>query len=272
MHPLIISATELNQLIDSENNQELLLLDLSAHEVYQQGTIPGAVYMDYASIVAGIQPFLHKLPSAAKFAQSLAKVGYKDSMHIVAFDDEFGLKAARLYWTLSMAGLSNFSMLNGGLGAWLESGYQLGTDAKVSAASTIMDLSWVGSFLADAKQIEASLPEQNMFIWDARSYPEWSGEECYAERAGRIPGAQHLDWKSFLDEKGRILSKEELTKILHNFLDGNNKEVVAYCQGHRRAAMAFLISAYIGMTIKTYDGSWMEWGNTQSLPIESGND
>lgn len=277
MHPLIITATDLNQILQDTNdtNQgEVLVLDLSDNEVYKEGTIPNAVYFDYATIVSGEPPFPHKLPTADKFARALAAVGYTENKHIVAFDEEFGLKAARLYWTLRMAGMNNFSLLSGGLSAWLEAGYQQVPGNATAAPSELMNLAWAedeNSYLASAVKINASLANQDMFIWDARSYPEWTGEEAYADRGGRIPGSQHLEWKSFLDEKGRILSKDELTKILNDFMTDNKKPVVAYCQAHRRSAMAFLISSYVGINIKGYDGSWMEWGNTPSLPLESGN-
>ena len=276
MHSLIINANELNQLIQNkEQTEEILLLDLSDRDTYEHGTIPSAVYLDYATIVSGTPPFAHKLPAANKFSESLAAVGYKSSMHIVAFDDEFGLKAARLYWTLRMAGIENFSLLNGGVNAWVESGYtkvSVAPDSVSVAASEPLNLSWNSPYLATAEQIKSCLGNKDVFLWDARSYGEWSGEECYADRAGRIPGALHLEWKAFIDEKGRILAKEQLESILHNFLGDNQKEVITYCQAHRRSSMTFLIASYLGVSVKGYDGSWMEWGNTPSLPLESGHD
>ncbi len=275
MKSLIIKAAELDKLLKDSKQGEVLLLDLSDNETYKEGSIPNAIYFDYAGLISGEPPFPHKLPTADKFAKALAAVGYDKSQHIVAFDDEFGLKAARLYWTLRMAGLDNFSLLNGGLSAWLAAGYQQAPGTSAATPAAVMDLAWSdddSSYLASAEQINSSLANEDMFIWDARSYPEWTGEERYAERGGRIPTAQHLEWKRFLHDSGELYGKEELTKMLKNFLGDNKKTIVAYCQAHRRSAMAFLISAYVGISIKGYDGSWMEWGNTPSLPLESGND
>ena len=274
MLSLVISANELNKSLQGKNS--LLILDLSDIDTYMRATVPGARHFPYVNLISGEPPYNEKLPKAEKFSAALASVGYKEGDRIVAFDDEFGLKAARLYWTMCMAELDGFSYLNGGLNAWLEEGCssEEGIDGTKIRASLPLPLKWSGDYLATKEEINSSL--KKMFLWDTRSYKEWVGENesgtASNTRSGRIPGSHQLDWISFLDEKGRIISKAKAKKLLEDFLGGNKLPIVAYCRTHRRSAIAFLIADYLGVQIKGYDGSWMEWGAIHSLPLETGDD
>ena len=278
---LIVTPQEL---IELKNHKDVLLLDLSALETYDKQTIPGAIHLPFEDIVSGELPCPNLLPTEKKFAMALANIGYTTSRHIVAFDDEYGLKAARLYWTLAVAGINDFSYLNGGLLTWQEAGNEVvspADDASLQGVDTSGDTSVDAldiHFSLDsphkvtAKQIADSLPNKDLFLWDTRSYAEWSGEDVRAQRGGHIPGAHHLEWTKFLDDKGRIVTKEEAAKILSEFLKNKQapeQEVVVYCQAHRRSSVAFLIAAYLGIPTRGYDGSWQEWGNDPALPISA---
>ncbi len=274
---LIVTPQEL---IELKNHKDVLLLDLSALEIYENQTIPGAIHLSLEDIVSGELPCPNLLPSEAKFAKALAEVGYTSSRHIVAFDDEYGLNAARLYWTLAVAGINDFSYLNGGLLAWQEAGNEVvspaenasSTDTNTSVDALDIHFPLDSPHKVTAKQIVDSLPNKDLFLWDTRSYAEWNGENVRAQRGGHIPGAHHLEWTKFLDDKGRILPKEEAAKILSELLKDKQapeQEVVVYCQAHRRSSVAFLIATYLGISTRGYDGSWQEWGNDPALPISA---
>jgi thiosulfate/3-mercaptopyruvate sulfurtransferase len=48
-----------------------------------------------------------------------------------------------------------------------------------------------------------------------------------------------------------------------------DQELVTYCQGGVRAAHAALALRIAGYPrVRVYDGSWAEWGNNPTLPIE----
>jgi thiosulfate/3-mercaptopyruvate sulfurtransferase len=66
------------------------------------------------------------------------------------------------------------------------------------------------------------------------------------------------------------------SNILRNKLrickKSNNRNMwtVTYCQGGYRAANTFVILSELGFKkAKLYLGSWNEWGNDMSLPIEN---
>jgi Rhodanese-related sulfurtransferase len=86
---------------------------------YEAGHLPGAVWLDVdtdlsepASEAAG----RHPLPSPARFAAALGRVGIAAGMPVVAYDDAGGSIAARLWWLLHVLG-EPAGVLDGGLGA-----------------------------------------------------------------------------------------------------------------------------------------------------------
>jgi len=257
-----------DQFIKLRNSEKTLLADLSQAEVFAQGTIDNAVHMPYEGLVNGELPHPSMLPSADKFAKSLAAIGYDGSQHIVAFDDEFGLKAARFYWTLRMADIDGFSYLNGGLAAWLAAGQPKTIDTIKPQSAEPLPLEFSAPYRVKREEILASLEEEKLFLWDTRSVAEFTGEDKRAQQGGHIPNAKHLEWLTFLDEKGYVRSAEEVAELLQGFTSAaNGRPIVAYCQAHRRSAMAFMLADYAGVSIRAYDGSWQEWGNKDDSPI-----
>ena len=260
-----------DQFIKLRDKEKTLLVDLSQAEVFAEGTIDNAAHMPYEGLVNGELPHPSMLPSADKFAKSLAAIGYDGSQQIVAFDDEFGLKAARLYWTLRMANIDGFSYLNGGLAAWMAAGQSKTVNSieHQSIKSTEpLPLEFSAPYRVKREEILASLAEEELFLWDTRSIAEFTGEDKRAQQGGHIPKARHLEWLAFLDEKGYVRSAEEVAELLQGFTSAaKGRPIVAYCQAHRRSAMAFMLADYAGVSIRAYDGSWQEWGNKDDSPV-----
>jgi thiosulfate/3-mercaptopyruvate sulfurtransferase len=49
-----------------------------------------------------------------------------------------------------------------------------------------------------------------------------------------------------------------------------DKEVVVYCQTHRRSSHIYVVLKSLGFErVRGYPGSWSEWGNDPSTPIEA---
>ena len=92
-----------------------------------------------------------------------------------------------------------------------------------------------------------------------------------AVRGGHIPGAKSVPWARAANEDGTFKSRRELEAIDEGEqgLDADD-DVVAYCRiGERSSHTWFVLTHLLGFdTVRNYDGSWTEWGNTVQAPIE----
>jgi len=72
----------------------------------------------------------------------------------------------------------------------------------------------------------------------------------------------------YKDAQGSIIkSFEELAKLYKDL--PKDKEIILYCEDGADAALNFLVLRKLGYKASVYDGSWLEWGNDMSLPIEN---
>ncbi|WP_303908632.1 rhodanese-like domain-containing protein [Thiohalomonas denitrificans] len=79
---------EPEQLQDHLDDPTFLVVDLSQSSVHAELHIPGAVHIDYRSIVAGHGNTGGLLPDEEVLSQVLSNIGLKPEYHVVAYDDE----------------------------------------------------------------------------------------------------------------------------------------------------------------------------------------
>ena len=103
--------------------------------------------------------------------------------------------AARVYWTLKSAGLSEIAILNGGMKSWQAAGLSLSTEpvrAERSDARFTLSDEW----LITREGVRAVLDEKRQTILlDARPVDFYRGlrKSPLAKRAGTLPGARSLE-------------------------------------------------------------------------------
>lgn len=265
--PLLIEPAELAAHLGTA---ELRIVDLNPSNLYIRAHVPGAVSLDYASIVAARPPAAAVLPAPEQLAAVLSAIGLTPEHHVVAYDDEGNGRAGRFLWTLDAIGHQGASLLNGGLKGWLAEGRP--TDSGTPAvAATRYPVQIVGDVAVDKDYVSAHLHDPDVVLVDSRSPEEYAGTMQRAARAGHIPGAVNFNWTDAMDPARQLRLKDhaELKRLLEARGITPDKEVITYCQTHHRSAHTYMVLKILGYPrAKAYPGSWSEWGNLPDTPIE----
>jgi thiosulfate/3-mercaptopyruvate sulfurtransferase len=258
---------------DHLRDPQIVVIDVrSGPPVYDAGHIPGAVHSDYDK--AGwrvtrngiLQP-----PNQAELEKLIGETGIDEDSHVVVVPagvsaTDFGA-AARVYWTLKVAGHPAVSILDGGFNAWQAAAYPVDSK-KVVPTPKIFTSRFDEALLAQLNAVENN---EHATLVDARPASYFEGKEkAAASRAyGHIPGAVNLDSASFYDPAtNRLRPKDQLAKIAAKLPTG---PVVAYCNtGHWAATDWFVLSAVLGRPdVRLYPGSMVEWSANPRHPIAS---
>ena len=267
--PLII---EPSQLANELNQANLLILDLGKADSYSAAHVPGAIHVAPSHIQLGVPPAPGLLPSKEQLSLLFSRLGLTHDTHVVVYDDDGGPWAGRMIWVLDAIGHKHYSFLSGGIHSWLAQ--QCPVESKTNEATpsnytvTAMD----DSVTIDKAQLLQAINDNSIEIWDARSLAEYTGEKAVSSRGGHLPGAKSYEFTRALDTTTdlRLRDLDVVKQELNELGITGNKTIVTHCQTHRRSGLTYVICKQLGWPVQAYAGSWSEWGNDPSTPIETG--
>ena len=258
----------------AEHRDDVALIDVrwfpdgrSGRDFYDQGHIPGAVWIDLdTSLADPPTPALgrHPLPDPERFAAGMAKAGIGDGTPVVAYDDSGGMAAGRLVWLLRTLG-HPAALLDGGLQTWTG---PLDTADTPAAAASFTARPWPSERLATLEEV-ANVP----VLLDARAPERYRGDvEPLDPRAGHIPGAANAPWPANLDESGRYRTAAALRAQLGAVGAGADHDVVVYCGSGVTACQTLLALEAAGIEgARLYPGSWSQWCADPDRPAATGD-
>jgi thiosulfate/3-mercaptopyruvate sulfurtransferase len=244
------------------------------HEDYAAGHIPGAVYIDWTRDIVDLDDtVLVQVAPPEKIATLFGNLGIGDDTFVVAYDDAFSMFAGRLLWVLRYYGHERAAILNGGIVKWLAEGRSLATEMPNYPAATFTPRPQP-HMRKTADQVLASLGSETAQLIDARSSKEYHGEESRAARGGHIPGAANLFYRDLVTGPDQTYASVDELRARFTAagieLDSlGEREVIAYCNGGVSATpVGVAMELATGKRTALYDGSWNEWGNDESKPLE----
>jgi len=255
------------------------IVDVSNHpDSYEQGHIPGAVKVirhidleDYTTY----PPVGY--PKPAQFQMLMNRLGITPDTTVVAYDDNRGIYASRLFFLMRLYGhsLEKLKILDGGITAWKMAGLPVEKRQPVIKSSGVYtpgrrDSSFLASWQDVYRQVvQHQRPETALL--DVRRNVEYSGEVVRCVRGGHIPGAVNLDLAEVVgrDDAGRWKNEGDLMSIFSQMHITLDQPVIIYCHSGDRSAHAFLIMKYLlGFhDVRIYEKAWEEWAVLQALPV-----
>ncbi len=245
-----------------------------ARDAYIAGHLPGAVHCDWArDLSAPPPPGGHPrwmLQGPEDFAATMARLGIGNETTVIGYDREGGHHAARLWLALRRYGHDRMAVMDGGLPKWQAEGRPLESGETDAPQATFLPAPRSG-VVASKDEVLSAVTSGDPWLLDVRRETEYTGEEARAARGGHIPGAVHILWRDALHEDWTLRDPDELDDLYADAGFGADTRAITYCQAGIRAAFTHLVLHALGRDdVRTYDGSWEEWGNDPTLPVVKG--
>lgn len=262
----------------------------AGRESYEQEHIPGAVYLDLEldlSSPVTEHGGRHPLPDPQVLAARLSRLGISNDTRIVAYDDESGMNAARLWWLLRYLGHEQVFILEDSFSTWKAEKYPVTDHQPIRVPSTFVAnvqaqmLAGVDEVRtvsektvaakADTVDSGASTPSPALpILIDSRAGDRFQGQnETLDKKAGHIPGALNYFWKNTQKADGSYKSAEELQDHFSG-LD-KDREIIVYCGSGVTACPNILALEKAGFNnVRLYAGSWSDWISYEENPVATG--
>lgn len=245
--------------------------DSAGHDHYRAGHLPGSVYVDLDTELAAPptpEAGRHPLPALADLQAAARRWGIDVGSRVVVYDDWEGKAAARAWWLLRWAGLTDVRILDGGIGAWKAAGMRISTgDATPRVGTVVLTEGHLPTVTID--QVAALDPTQALLL-DARATERFTGEtEPVDPRPGHIPGAVSAPTGDNVDADGRFLPTAQLRDHFEA-LGAADREVVVYCGSGVTAAHQIAALADAGIEATLFPGSYSQWSSDASRPVALG--
>jgi len=245
----LLTPAELN---DVRADTAVRIIDIRPADAYGANHIPGALNAPYGAW-RGPANNPGQLPPLDKLTALVQGLGLDEGTHAVvvssgANSTDFGA-SARVYWTLKYLGLTNLSILNGGIKAWADAGLPQDSSVATVAASQYQPV-LNKSLIATQDHVQSQIASAQTRLVDARPAKFCLGETKAptASTPGTIHNAINLEHdKWFKPGTAVFVSTEEARKIAARELHAPADETILSCNtGHGAATDRVALSELVG--------------------------
>lgn len=230
---------------------------------YRSAHLPGARFVDLDRDLAA-EPGpggRHPLPDPADLQAALRGLGLVDGDAVVVYDGGSGLAAARAWWLLRWARVTDVRVLDGGLPAWVADPARPTTSGPADpiAPGTITVVPG-GLPVVDADGAAAAAAAPGAVLLDLRAAARYRGEvEPLDPVAGHIPGAINLPVAELMHADGTYRSPAQIADRLDAAGAGAGTAVIASCGSGITACQLVLAAESAGRRATLYPGSYSQW-------------
>jgi len=242
--------------------------------LYLASHVPGAVFVNLAHDLAATRTGTngrHPLPAPEVMAETFARLGIGNATQVIAYDQDAGAFASRLWWMLRYLGHDAVAVLDGGFARWTREGRGVrgGNETRTPATFTPRLRKDMRVTVDD---VVAHLGDGSTLLVDARSPERFDGNPDPLDNVyGHIPGARNRFYRHNVAADGTLRPASELKTEFERVLGGRRaNDVVMYCGSGVTACHNLLAMERAGLRgAKLFAGSWSEWEADPARPVET---
>lgn len=240
---------------------------------YETAHVPGAVFVDVAHDLAGQRTGTngrHPLPAVEDMAATFERLGIADDTQVVAYDQEAGAFASRLWWMLRYLGHDAVAVLDGGFAKWTREGRPVRSGVETRPPSSFTQR-LRKEMRVTVDETFAYLGDPSVVLIDARSPDRYAGKPDPLDTIyGHIPGARNRYYRDNVSDAGTMRSLGELKTDFEKVLAGTPaSQAVMYCGSGITACHNLLAMELAGLPgARLFAGSWSEWESDPNRPVE----
>ncbi len=248
--------------------------EMSAHEIYEEGHIPGAVQFDIDTIEAPDTGLPHMLANEQDFAEGVGKLGISDTDTIVIYDN-IGLfmAASRVWYNFHIMGAGDVRLMEGGMPAWVRADYPM-ESGRHTPEPVVFNARFDASRIKSIDDIRDVVANGGAQLVDARARERFSGEvEEAAEgvKSGHMPSAINIPYNPLM-RLGEYKDPDKLRAIFDEAGVDLDRPIITTCgSGVTACVINFALDILGHRDHSMYDGSWTEWGGLDDTEIVKGS-
>ena len=257
-------------------------VNLAEERSYNEGHIPGAVFLDIAGRDQALATPEASLPwtwpSTTLAAETLGRIGISNNSRVILYAasprpgvDKGVMWATRCWWLMHSFGV-DCAILNGGFEKWVAEERPVSKEMSQYPATTYQIEAEALGRVATKVDVLSALNDQDTCIVDALPPESYAGERevGYGEGKGKghITGAVNVPMDSLLDDSGVFLEAEAMREQLEAAGLLGSPRVITYCGGGIAATVdAFALELLGHEGVAVYDGSLSEWVADPNAPM-----
>lgn len=263
-------------------DEDLVVLDATRHlpgvdrdprSDYEKAHIPGARFLDLATLTDTASPVPGALPRREQLADRLGALGVITDSRVVLYDDSAIRSAARAWFMLRLFGHDRAAILDGGWAKWnaedrpVESG-------SFAPEQVVYEARPERPVVRTKQDMLANLDSGAEQVVDARDADRFTGatvDTVHDLPGGHIPGARNLFFRDLFRKDGTYRPIPELREAVAKAGIEPDRPITASCGSGMTASVVLFALHLIGRDdTALYDGSWAEWGADADTPKETG--
>ncbi|QGU05636.1 sulfurtransferase [Corynebacterium comes] len=246
----------------------------AGHRRFESEHVPTALFCDPAYALAGIpssEDGRNPLPEPHHLQDWFRRWGLAEDSRVVVYDEGRGPMAARAWWILRWAGMTDVRILDGGLRAWDSLNLPIVGGPGNFATSNGGEVRAGSLPVAGIDEVRDHLAAGGVLV-DARDSRRFAGRrEILDLKAGHIPGAVNIPAADLYDENRVVCSPEEIRARFARESITSGEGIIVYSGSGNHSAMLLAAMERAGLGVAShYVCGWSQWSADPENPVERG--